>query len=136
GTFVLGLGENVSQSTPQAQLTLSTTGNNITITHKGGDPITASSIKVKVENTSTGGSTLLFTPGNNTKLTVGDTATVNTSATSNTSKLIWPNGEEPDSVFTDGDTAFTGGLKTGVTYHVTVIHKDSQQLIADQDVIA
>lgn len=54
GTFVLGLGNQVSEASPQAQFTFDqsgaagTTGANVTITHDGGDAIESSNLGVKV----------------------------------------------------------------------------------------
>jgi len=51
GTFVLGLGDQVSESAPQAQFTFdydSTTPDSITVTHDGGDAIDASDLNVSV----------------------------------------------------------------------------------------
>ena len=49
GTFVLGLGDQVSESAPQAQFTFDydSTNNELTVTHDGGDAIEASTLVVK-----------------------------------------------------------------------------------------
>ena len=131
GTFVLGLGQNVSQSTPQAQLSFTVTGNNLTIAHKGGDSITASNIKVTLKNSATG-DTVKFNPTNNTKLSVGDSARIHSTNTKAT--LYWPDdGSSKSSV---NDTTNSFNLQPGTTYHITIVDKNSQQLIADQDVQA
>lgn len=64
GTFVLGLGENVSQTSPQAQLTLSCSGTDVVLEHRGGDPIDFSEVSLPDDGTasgtlSVGGSTTL-----------------------------------------------------------------------------
>jgi flagellin-like protein len=48
GTFVLGLGDQVSESAPQAQFTfnLDSSTNQLTITHDGGDAIPSDNINV------------------------------------------------------------------------------------------
>jgi flagellin-like protein len=47
GTFVLGLGDQVSESAPQAQFTFDYDGaGNITVTHDGGDAIEAGDLSV------------------------------------------------------------------------------------------
>ncbi|WP_318569925.1 type IV pilin N-terminal domain-containing protein [Salinigranum marinum] len=55
GTFVLGLGDQVSQSAPQAQFTFefsdSTSSESITITHDGGDAVSADQLSVNVAGT-------------------------------------------------------------------------------------
>ena len=52
GTFVLGLGDQVSQSAPQAQFTFEfsddSTNETIEITHDGGDAIEADQLKISV----------------------------------------------------------------------------------------
>ncbi len=45
GTFVLGLGENV-QSTPQAKFAFDYQSDNVTVTHEGGDAISAEELNV------------------------------------------------------------------------------------------
>ena len=49
GTFVLGLGDQVQSTPPQAQFTFeeaSSNSSNITITHDGGDPVDAANLAV------------------------------------------------------------------------------------------
>jgi flagellin-like protein len=46
GTFVLGLGDQVSNNAPQASLEFSYANENVTITHTGGDTLENSSIEV------------------------------------------------------------------------------------------
>ena len=47
GTFVLGLGDQVSESAPQAQFTFDSDGNDdVNITHDGGDSIEADDLNV------------------------------------------------------------------------------------------
>jgi len=123
GTFVLGLGENVSNTTPQAQLSMSVTGQNITIDHNGGDAIAADTIKIKVQNDSKS-STWDFT--NTTELGVGDSALINM----DNGNVYWPD---------DGTGNVTGNSAPGFTlssgsYTVKIIDTESQQLIASQKV--
>jgi FlaG/FlaF family flagellin (archaellin) len=63
GTFVLGLGDQVSESAPQAQFTFEYDGaQSVSITHDGGDSIDAgelsisSGVEVNVSDTGTAGS--------------------------------------------------------------------------------
>jgi flagellin-like protein len=48
GTFVLGLGDQVQQTSPNAQWDweADSTNNELDITHEGGDPVTASNLEV------------------------------------------------------------------------------------------
>jgi flagellin-like protein len=55
GTFVLGLGDQVSQSAPQAQFTFefsdSASNETITVTHDGGDAVEADQLSINVAGT-------------------------------------------------------------------------------------
>ena len=46
GAFVLGLGDQVSNNAPQASFSFDFDGENVTVTHTGGDDITNSSVYV------------------------------------------------------------------------------------------
>jgi flagellin-like protein len=53
GTFVLGLGDQVSATSPQAQFTFDSDGaGNVTVTHDGGDTIDANNLDVRVDDSS------------------------------------------------------------------------------------
>lgn len=56
GTFVLGLGDSLNDSTPQAQINIAdntaVTGN-ATISHRGGDPLTGSDLTVQASDGTT-----------------------------------------------------------------------------------
>ena len=128
GTFVLGLGENVSESTPQAQLTMDADTNNITINHKGGDAIPSSEIKITVSNESSG-EIATFSPNSNEteELTVGDSGTLYMSDTN--ASLYWPDKVSTGTASQSGTT-----LTTGVPYTVQIVHTASDQLIMDRTV--
>ncbi|AUV84713.1 type IV pilin (plasmid) [Salinigranum rubrum] len=52
GTFVLGLGDQVSESAPQAQFTFDYDGSNyVNITHDGGDAIDAGDLSISTSTT-------------------------------------------------------------------------------------
>ncbi|MFB6082220.1 MAG: type IV pilin [Halanaeroarchaeum sp.] len=129
GTFVLGLGQNVSTATPQAQLTLSADSNNITINHQGGDPIPAGEIKITVSNSSNG-EIAVFNPATDAtqELTVGD-AGVLYMTNSSVATLHWPtyvpSGNANNSV---------GELTTGTPYTVTIVHEPSDQLLLERQI--
>lgn len=53
GTFVLGLGDSLSDSTPQAQLNADFTNGNVTIEHRGGDTIATEDITVNYDGSAT-----------------------------------------------------------------------------------
>jgi FlaG/FlaF family flagellin (archaellin) len=47
GTFVLGLGDSLSDSQPTAQIDIeAATGSNITVSHTGGDPVPGADMQV------------------------------------------------------------------------------------------
>lgn len=77
GTFVLGLGEQVSTTAPQASLQMSTDGTNLQISHNGGDALNSSDVKV-IKNGD--GSTDLWEPGTAETLGVGETKTIGPAA--------------------------------------------------------
>ncbi|WP_396266425.1 type IV pilin [Halanaeroarchaeum sp. HSR-CO] len=127
GTFVLGLGENVSTSTPQAQLTLSAdAGGNISVEHQGGDAVPSSAIKVSVTNESND-DTWTYTPYSNQteELTVGDTGVIDTTD----DNLEWANSVNGTQ---SGDTPIN--LSAGNSYTVQIVHTESDQLIVDRTV--
>ena len=53
GTFVLGLGSEIETTEPQAQFSFDTSGNTVTITHDGGQPVQADNVEV-VDSEGTG----------------------------------------------------------------------------------
>ncbi|WP_396266414.1 type IV pilin [Halanaeroarchaeum sp. HSR-CO] len=126
GTFVLGLGENVSTSTPQAQLTLSADQSNISVEHKGGDAIPAEEISITVSSSSNS-SVAEFDPNSDAtqELTVGDTGTLDIESMG----LYWPD-QENNVAYTNGNTT----LESGTAYTVQIVHEPSDQLIMDRTV--
>lgn len=74
GTFVLGLGDSVGNSAPQAQFDFEYAGNAptkwVNITHQGGDPVKNSTIEVVIGGTNPGAPDVPFagriTAGNKT----------------------------------------------------------------------
>ena len=91
-TFVLGLGDSVSNSAPQATFEFSPDDN--TITMNGGDEITASGIKITFEGKSPSDQD---TSGTN-ELEVGSSSTI-TAGT-----LIYDGNNDGDHTFTEDDT--------------------------------
>jgi flagellin-like protein len=86
GTFVLGLGDQVSESAPQAQFTFDyTDGTNdvITVTHDGGDAIDAGDLNVSVSGASPSAANRQYTwsnlDGTSDSVSAGETAVLNQS---------------------------------------------------------
>jgi flagellin-like protein len=91
GTFVLGLGDQVQSTTPQAQFTFDedSSANEITITHDGGDPVDENNLEI-VDSADNGGDTDPdFTGG--TEVTAGSsyTATGFNDGSSGTVRVTW-----------------------------------------------
>ena len=75
GTFVLGLGQDVSQTAPQASITFendTTEAGNITIVHEGGDTISADT-KVTANGVDNGTLGSELSPGTTMSFNVSDT---------------------------------------------------------------
>jgi flagellin-like protein len=96
GTFVLGLGDQVSNTSPSASFSFDydSTTEDLTITHDGGDSLEGANLNVKTTGTLSGGFA-------NTEVTAGDSITVQTVKSGDTVRVVWtsPNG---------GDTATLG----------------------------
>jgi len=97
-TFVLGLGDSVSNNAPSATFEFNPTDDTITMT--GGDAITASDITVTVKGTSydTAGSNDLEVGSGSSKITAGtliyDGANAGTTFTdSDTIRITWDSGD-------------------------------------------
>ena len=98
GTFVLGLGDQVQQTSPNAQWDWEedSANNNLTITHEGGDPVEVTTLSTTgvIEANGTelrnAGVTEVKSGFGVDELSAGDSATLNTSsASSGTVRLVW-----------------------------------------------
>jgi flagellin-like protein len=91
GTFVLGLGDQVQSTTPQAQFTFDedSGANEITITHDGGDPVDENNMEI-VDSEDNGGETDPDFNGG-TEVTAGNSYTAKgfTDGTSGTVRVTW-----------------------------------------------
>ncbi|WP_152039793.1 type IV pilin [Salinigranum salinum] len=86
GTFVLGLGDQVSESAPQAQFTFENSSGTLDATHDGGDPVPANTLSVSVSGTGSED----FTGTHGSELTAGDTLTVATGLSGDSVvRLVW-----------------------------------------------
>ncbi|MFC4357758.1 type IV pilin N-terminal domain-containing protein [Halobium salinum] len=139
GTFVLGLGESVGQTTPQASISVSDAsgdydGSTVTdafvITHDGGDEIAGSEVKVIVRNA---GDSSVVATWNDASWTSGDLATsVNggSALSSSTNYVVGDSIVLSDGGTTDGDT-----LSDGTEYTVEIVHKGSGNKISSNTVV-
>ena len=71
GTFVLGLGDSLGDNQPSASIGVSTSADNITLEHQGGDRVEAGNLRLIVEDES-GTHTLNQNNEFNSTFTVGD----------------------------------------------------------------
>ena len=113
GGFVLGMGDSVNQTAPQASFAfeLSESETNVTITHDGGDPLTAFEVNVtatqpftKADSGWDTNTTNSFADlGLNGDVTAGDSIEINSSNqwSGETVRVIW---KEPN----NGETATIG----------------------------
>jgi flagellin-like protein len=83
GTFVLGLGDQVQDTAPQASFNFeldqgtgdfSDSDDTVTITHDGGDTVTASQVTVRIGGTAQGSLAGTFTDFSGTEISAGSTA--------------------------------------------------------------
>ena len=105
GTFVLGLGDQVQQTSPNAQWDWDESGDDLTLTHSSGDSVNPATLSITGDTdgampytnvsatTTTDSLTDNFTVGQD--VTAGDSLTFNTSGstgnawTSGTVRLVW-----------------------------------------------
>jgi flagellin-like protein len=100
GTFVLGLGSGVTQTSPQASFEFQYDSGDLTITHASGDKMPESEVYIK--GYSGGPTTTDWTGNSNTddEFSAGSTVTISGVADSDTVRVVW---ESPD-----GDTSVLG----------------------------
>ena len=101
GTFVLGLGDQVSESAPQAQFTFDDTSSGVEVTHDGGDSIdsdllsfTGPTVDAGTDANSDGDNTDWSDfAGSSTTVSAGDTVTVDNAgsdlAADSTLRIVW-----------------------------------------------
>ena len=89
GTFVLGLGQNVQSTAPQASFSFDQTSDSkVTITHDGGDSIAQANLKITV----TEGNNLAHWDGDETStddVTAGDSQEVTGLDANDVIRVIW-----------------------------------------------
>ena len=91
GTFVLGLGDQVSESAPQASFSfdfnMTNTPGDVTITHEGGETLQSNQITIEGDNGAPTGTTFsgdVISAGNSTQVT----GEINTGETI---RIVWTN---------------------------------------------
>jgi len=93
GTFVLGLGDQVSESAPQASFSFdfnmsngTATDNSVTVTHEGGETLEASNIELNGDDGNVTG-----TPAFSGNIEAGDSAIYDDVQTGETIRVVWTN---------------------------------------------
>ncbi len=97
GTFVLGLGDSVQSTSPNAQFSFNEESNeNLTITHDGGDSVDVGNLNVTTDGSETNqcqtNSTSTIGEWSSAELTAGDQCTLNGAAgnlTDSTVRITW-----------------------------------------------
>jgi flagellin-like protein len=96
-TFVLGLGDQVSDTAPQASFDFdyNSDGENLTVTHTGGASIPANQLSINNGTTHAWGN--VSSVSGSTDVTAGNSATVENVTNSDTVRVIWENQEGTNS---------------------------------------
>ncbi|WP_178917743.1 type IV pilin [Natronomonas gomsonensis] len=96
GTFVLGLGDQVQQTSPNAQWNWEVDGGDLNVTHEGGDSVEATTLEATGSNTPSGATCSVNDPATSNNwtsasVTAGDTCQVNNNDISDGDefRLIW-----------------------------------------------
>ncbi|SEL40767.1 type IV pilin [Haloferax larsenii] len=91
GTFVLGLGDQVGDTAPQASFSFdyNSTATNVTVTHESGDAIATGNLNISVS--SDAGATVTTYDGGDGQMNAGDSFEVDSGALSSgdTVRVIW-----------------------------------------------
>ena len=98
-TFVLGLGDQVSDTAPQASFDFdyNSDGENLTVTHTGGASIPANQLSINNGTTNAWGNVSDGSVSGSTDVTAGNSATVENVTNSDTVRVIWENQEGTNS---------------------------------------
>ncbi|WP_416840701.1 type IV pilin [Haloferax sp. DFSO52] len=92
GTFVLGLGDQVSETAPQASFSFDYNGEgNLTITHESGEQIAANQVTITGDINNSGGNWTSY--GGSDPISAGSSVVVNSSASEfadgETVRIVW-----------------------------------------------
>jgi FlaG/FlaF family flagellin (archaellin) len=95
GTFVLGLGDQVSENAPQASFSFDfdVSNNEVVITHEGGETLEANSIDVSGDDSTTqnGSDNVGPASGFSDPIEAGSTATYDAVDPGETIRVVWTN---------------------------------------------
>ncbi len=138
GTFVMGLGNQVGESGPQATLGVSATADDgttdgaITIEHNGGDALHADSTKLVISVA--GVETEIAPASTGTSLTVGGSATFTIDDTND--KIDLPASNAWSDYSNSAASGTLSALSTGDVVEVKIIDTNSQKVIYRTEITA
>ncbi|MFB6105762.1 MAG: type IV pilin [Halobacteriaceae archaeon] len=152
GTFVLGLGDQVSTNAPTATLNIGVNSEpgsqNITVTHNGGQALNFKQMKVIVVNESNKARVTIGPNTTKNKFSTGDTLYINTSG-GNDGTVGFGTKKKEITVLNNGKVAFDDtddgvvdqqqtpiNITAGSEYTVRVVGTESDQTIAKSTVEA
>ena len=124
GTFVLGLGQNIGNTAPQATINVeaSASSDTVSLEHNGGDGLHSDRTKIVFD---VGGSPYTLDPaGTDDVLSVGDTGTFTF------------DGATAASDWTDYGSPGTDDITSGETVSVKLIDTESQKVIFESEITA
>jgi len=128
GTFVLGLGDQVSQTAPQATISVDSVdagSNQFTLKHGGGDDLEASDTDLVISD---GSNSITLVPGGEGTLSTADTTTI----VVNGGTYSVSNWDGTWSKENSGSTDITFDTNTDLT--VTLVDTGSDQVIAEKEI--
>lgn len=95
GTFVLGLGDQVQQSSPNVNFAFDYNGTALEVTHTGGDGIDAGELRLTGDGTNIPATwdTLSGDHSENSRVRAGDSVTVSGPSDSGTVRVVWEDSD-------------------------------------------
>lgn len=131
GTFVLDLGSLAGARPPAASIAGSADAGteNVTLFHRGGDPLDADRLRIVLRRTATGADTTWEPIGQPVSLQVGGAARINVSV----GAVDWDGDGTYDHGPVSGDVT---ALEPGIAYTVQLVDVHSGRLVAETSVVA
>jgi len=99
GTFVIGLGEGVGDTAPQASVDVTNESGNVTFTHRSGDGISYDNLNVVTGNTDSPFNSTVYNISGS-QFTAGSTISINDSkySSGDTVTLVYNDGEQSTTI--------------------------------------
>jgi flagellin-like protein len=130
GTFVLGLGDQVSESAPQASFSVDdvdTANNQVTISHTGGDTLKSDDVTIKMENQNGDTLSASASDGTGEKLGTADDLVLDVSVP----EFLYAGTEAYGTTY---DQSGLTAISDGDTITVTLVDESSGQIIFEQEI--